>query len=167
MQAYLDNTLSLDEYRTAKNRVIEKKKKNEEELGEAERHRSGWFEPAIRFVRAAKYAAFLASSEDAAEKLNFAKTTGSNFRLVNRELVCDPRDAWQLVVDQGSFAQSNIASAFADAIFAGENHPDARKRRGGDSNSRDPCGPTGFRNRRIQPLCHLSRWTADDIALVV
>jgi Phage integrase family len=32
-----------------------------------------------------------------------------------------------------------------------------KKRRGGDSNSRDPCGPTGFRNRRIQPLCHLSR----------
>src|SRR5438067_426962 len=30
------------------------------------------------------------------------------------------------------------------------------KRRGGDSNSRGPCGPTGFRNRRIQPLCHLS-----------
>ena len=30
------------------------------------------------------------------------------------------------------------------------------ERRGGDSNSRDPCGPTGFRNRRIQPLCHLS-----------
>src|SRR5258706_12420885 len=31
------------------------------------------------------------------------------------------------------------------------------KRRGGDSNSRDPRGPTGFRDRRIQPLCHLSR----------
>jgi hypothetical protein len=31
------------------------------------------------------------------------------------------------------------------------------ERRGGDSNSRDPFEPTGFRNRRIQPLCHLSR----------
>jgi integrase len=30
------------------------------------------------------------------------------------------------------------------------------KRRGGDSNSRYPFGQTGFRNRRIQPLCHLS-----------
>src|SRR4051812_48987735 len=30
------------------------------------------------------------------------------------------------------------------------------QRRGGDSNSRDRCRPTGFRNRRIQPLCHLS-----------
>ena len=30
------------------------------------------------------------------------------------------------------------------------------RRRGGDSNSRYPFGHTGFRNRRIQPLCHLS-----------
>ena len=30
------------------------------------------------------------------------------------------------------------------------------KRRGGDSNSRYPCGQTGFRNRRVQPLRHLS-----------
>jgi hypothetical protein len=36
---------------------------------------------------------------------------------------------------------------------------DDLKRRGGDSNSRVPCGTTGFRNRRIQPLCHLSGWS--------
>ena len=29
-------------------------------------------------------------------------------------------------------------------------------RRGGDSNPRYHCWHTGFRNRRIQPLCHLS-----------
>jgi uncharacterized protein YuzB (UPF0349 family) len=52
----------------------------------------------------------------------------ANFRLVNRELVSLPRDAWQLVVDQGSFAQSNIAPAIAGAIFAGENHHDSIKR---------------------------------------
>ena len=32
------------------------------------------------------------------------------------------------------------------------------KRRGRDSNPRYPCGQIGFRDRRIQPLCHLSRW---------
>ena len=31
-------------------------------------------------------------------------------------------------------------------------------RRGGDSNSRDPFEPTGFRNQRVQPLCHLSNF---------
>ncbi len=36
--------------------------------------------------------------------------------------------------------------------------PDERfpKRRGWDSNPRCPEGQTGFRDRRIQPLCHLS-----------
>ena len=32
----------------------------------------------------------------------------------------------------------------------------SRKRRGGDSNPRAPEGTTGFRDQRIQPLCHLS-----------
>src|SRR5215212_5800711 len=31
-----------------------------------------------------------------------------------------------------------------------------RKRRRWDSNPRDPCGPTGFQDRRIRPLCHSS-----------
>src|SRR5690606_34595844 len=30
-------------------------------------------------------------------------------------------------------------------------------RRGWDSNPRYPCGYSGFRDRYIQPLCHLSR----------
>ncbi len=29
-------------------------------------------------------------------------------------------------------------------------------RRERDSNPRDPCGPNGFQDRRVRPLCHLS-----------
>jgi hypothetical protein len=83
--------VSSHEYRGAKGRLIEQKKQKEGELAESERHRSGWFEPAIGFVKAAKDGANLALSHDNAEKLKFAKTTGSNFRLVNRELVSQPR----------------------------------------------------------------------------
>jgi len=129
MQGYLDRALSLEEYRKAKARIINEKKQKEEDLAELERHRSGWFEPAIRFVNDLKTAEMVASSHNPAEKLEFAKTTGSNFRLVNRELVSLPRDAWQLVVDQGSFAQSNTAPAIAGAVFAGETHHDYLQRR--------------------------------------
>jgi hypothetical protein len=129
MQGYLDNALSLEEYRKAKAKIINEKKQKEENLVELERHRSGWFEPAITFVKALKDGATLAVSHSPAEKLEFVKTTGSNFRLVNRELVSLPRDAWQLVVDQGSFAQSNIAPSCDGAIFAGETHHDSRQRR--------------------------------------
>ena len=129
MEGFVGNALSLEEYRKAKAGVIDEKKQKEEELAELERHRSGWFEPAIRFAKELKTAEIVAGSHDPAQVLEFAKPTGSNFLLVNRELVSLPRDAWQLVVDQGSFAQSNIAPAIAGAIFAGENHHDARKRR--------------------------------------
>ena len=36
-------------------------------------------------------------------------------------------------------------------------------RREGDSNPRDPHGPNGFQDRRIQPLCHLSVRCHDSI----
>jgi len=129
MHAYLDKAMTLEEYRTAKGRLIEEKKQKEEELAESERNRSGWFEPAIGFVKEAKKAGILASSHDDAEKLKFARNTGSNFRLVNRELICDPRGAWTIVLDQGSFAQHNAAPAIASAAFAGETHPDLLERR--------------------------------------
>jgi hypothetical protein len=94
-----------------------------------------WVSP-IAGGKDVKQAEILTSSDDHAEKLKFAKKTGSNFRLVNRELVSLPREAWQLVVDQGSFAQSNIASPCGDAIFSGETRLDLLKRRRGDSNPR-------------------------------
>ena len=37
------------------------------------------------------------------------------------------------------------------------------ERRGRDSNPRYPCGYTGFRDRHIRPLCHLSGFTSSVI----
>jgi hypothetical protein len=129
MHAYLDKAMTLEEYRPAKTKLIEEKKQKEGEIEELERHRSGWFEPAIGFVEAAKHAAILASSHDHAEKLKFAKTTGSNFQLLNRELVALPRDAWNIVLDQGSFAQSPSATPLGVALGDGETRLDLKKRR--------------------------------------
>ena len=52
----------------------------------------------------------------------------------------------------GAQASESDEKARKTADFSG-----SAERRGGDSNSREPFDPTGFRNRRIQPLCHLSR----------
>ena len=40
-----------------------------------------------------------------------------------------------------------------------------RIRREQDSNLRDPCGPNGFRDRRIRPLCHLSNESRSGVVL--
>ena len=134
LAGYLDKALSLEEYREAKARVIGEKTQKEGALAELEHHRSGWFEPATRFVKALQEAELLTSSTDDAEKLKFVKTTGSNFRLVNRELVCDPRGAWQVVAGQRSFAQDNIAPDSSGATFPGETRDVTHMRRGRDSN---------------------------------
>src|SRR5947209_8340617 len=59
-----------------------------------------------------------------------------------------------LIVKSASSAQ--FAAKLTNNRQPTTNNPQELKRRGGDSNSRGPFGPTGFRNRRIQPLCHLS-----------
>jgi Recombinase zinc beta ribbon domain len=113
MQAYLDKTLSLDEYREVKNRIIEEKHKLKEELNVAEENRGDWFEPAISFVKAAKQAGFLTSNASNEQRLDFFKKIGSNPTISNRHLSIVPRGPWQLVVDQGPFAQHNAAPAIA------------------------------------------------------
>jgi hypothetical protein len=154
--AYLDQALSLPEYKDARSRLIENKQALKENLAEAEAQQGNWFEPAIRFVEASKSAAFLAEEGTDEEKRDFLKKVGSNLTITNRHLSVVPRGAWQLVVDQGSFAQRHTPAPPFGAGLVGETHPGLQQRRGGDSNSRYPCGQTGFRNRRIQPLCHLS-----------
>jgi hypothetical protein len=59
-----------------------------------------------------------------------------NLTISDRHLSVVPRDAWQLVVDQGSFAQQNVAAGISAATFLGETHHDAEKRRERDSNPR-------------------------------
>ncbi len=44
----------------------------------------------------------------------------------------------------------------------GLQNSNGRKRRGGDSNPREPEGSTGFRIQRDQPLCHLSSGTGKE-----
>jgi site-specific DNA recombinase len=156
LNAYVERVLSLDEYREAKKKLIDAKRQSEEKLITLERNRINSFEPITEFLNAAKQAGILAEAGTEEEKRDFFKKVASNPNLFNRELRFEPRGAWKLVAGQGSFAQDNVAPEVPGATLIGETRLDSSKRRGGDSNSRYPFGQTGFRNRRIQPLCHLS-----------
>ena len=129
MKAYLEEAISLDEYRFEKNGCVNDKRSLEDQIIALEKNRSSWLEPAIRFVKASKHAGFLAKTGTVEEKRDFLKKVGSNLQISNRTLTLVPRGAWQLVVDQGSFAQSNIAPANAGAMFAGETHQISNRRR--------------------------------------
>lgn len=70
-----------------------------------------------------------------------------------RTTKADPAQSMQPIdalksVNQGSSRKTLLRNALREGLKS--------ERRGGDSNPRYPCGYTGFRNRRVRPLCHLS-----------
>ncbi|MDZ4756090.1 MAG: hypothetical protein SGJ11_16530 [Phycisphaerae bacterium] len=83
------------------------------------------FEPAIRFVKSCKQTGLLAASGTAEEERDHLRKTGSNLLLLNRELVWEPRGAWQLVAeslaDQACFAHNTTAAPDSGAaVVSGE-----------------------------------------------
>ena len=73
--AYLSRALPLDEYRETRARLIAQKQTAKDHVAALEASRGKWFEPAIRFVLAAKQATFLTETGSAQEKRDFLKKT--------------------------------------------------------------------------------------------
>src|SRR5258706_10643460 len=156
LTAYVEGDIAADEYRKAKGRLVHEKQQLTDRLTATQDNRAKRFEPAIRFIKEAKQAGILASGTNPIASRDFLRKNGSNLTLENRKLKWQPRDAWQLIVDYGSFAQPTNARSHDRALVSGETRQISMMRRRRDSNSRDPCGPTGFQDRRIRPLCHSS-----------
>ena len=134
MTAYVEDAISLDEYRREKNRLVDEKRNLEDQVVALEMKRASWLEPAIRFISEAKSAGFLASTGSEEKNRDFLRKVGSNLTISNRILTVTPRGAWQLVVDAGRFAQTNAAPLTGAAAFLGETDQTTTKRRGRDSN---------------------------------
>jgi site-specific DNA recombinase len=129
MQAYLDQTLSLDEYRKTKNKVMEEKRVTEDHLIELEKSNTTWFEPAIRFINACKQANLLMHDQNLTNQRDFFRKAGSNRKITDKLVTWQPRGAWELVVNAGRFAQDEIAASHADAAIVGEPDQHRSKRR--------------------------------------
>jgi site-specific DNA recombinase len=138
MTAYIERVLSLQEYGQAKNILMDEKRDVQEKLAAIEQSNASAFEPLIEFLKAAKQAGILAENEKPEEQRDFFKKATSNLTVRDRHLSATPREAWKLVVDQGSFAQRSTAAGLPAAAFVGETHLESRMRRGRDSNPR--CG---------------------------
>ena len=136
MTAFVEEALSLDEYRQAKNQLVERKQELVAKLTRAEESPAKRFEPVIRFVKAAKQALFLANDADVVEQRDFLKTNGSNLKITNRKVTLVPRGAWELVVDYGRMAQPELARPESDARVVGKSDQISTQRRDRDSNPR-------------------------------
>ena len=118
MNAYLENALSLDEYRDMKNKLVNEKQLLKEKLSAFEQKANNRFELTEKFL---KYNIELANEGINEEKLHLFKKVGSNFIIEARTVLFEPRGAWRTLSDSGFFGGNTFVSALrADPISASD-----------------------------------------------
>ena len=107
------------------------------------------FELAIAFLKDANQAEKYAQQENPERIRDFLKKIGSNFRIAERTLACDFKNAFQIAEKYHAEARSAEATSF--------NFAECKTwRRGRDSNPRAPFGANTLAGCPVRPLRHLS-----------
>jgi len=107
MNAYLENALSLEEYRDMKNKLVNEKQLLKEKLSAFEQKANNRFELTEKFL---KYNIELANEGTNEEKLHLFKKVGSNFQIKDRTVLFEPREAWKNLLDSGIFGGNAFVS---------------------------------------------------------
>ena len=103
----------------------------------------------IAFLKEANQAEKYAQQENPERIRDFLKKIGSNFRIADRTLACDFKNAFQIA--EKYHAEALCAEANSYDFTKSENW-----RRERDSNPRCRCQHTRFPSVPIKPLSHLS-----------
>ena len=101
MNAYLENALSLDEYRESKNKLVSLKQLLKEKLSAFEKKSHNRFELTDKFLKANISNVELANERTNEENLHLFKKVGSNFKIKDRTVLFEPRGAWKTLLDSG------------------------------------------------------------------
>ena len=121
MNLYLENVLSLEEYRDSKNKLVNQKQLLKEKLSAFEKKSNNRFELTENFLKANIHMVELANEKTNEENLHLFKKVGSNFEIKDRTVLFEPRSAWQTLSDSGLFGGNSEQTALrADHIFASE-----------------------------------------------
>ncbi len=94
LDLHLDGSLTQTEYSTKKQKLILAKKDFEEKIFGFGRKSNNRFELAITFLKATNQAEKYAQQENPERNRDFLKKIGSNFRIINRTLKCNFKNAW-------------------------------------------------------------------------
>ena len=120
MNAYLENALSLEEYREAKSALVGSKQLLKEKLSSFEKKSHNRFELTEKFLKDNITNAELANNKTNEENLHLFQKVGSNFKIHNRTVLFEPRGAWKILAGFGFGGNSAQSSALrADAFFRG------------------------------------------------
>ena len=128
----LDGSLSPAEYTAKKQKLILAKKDLEEKISSFGRKSNNRFELAVAFLKDANQAEKYAQQENPERIRDFLKKIGSNFRIADRTLVLDFKNAFKIAEKYHTEALCAEATSF--------NFVECKTwRRGRDSNSRGHC----------------------------
>ena len=156
MNAYLENALSLEEYRESKNKLVSSKQLLKEKLSAFKKKSHNRFELADRFIKSSINNVELANEGIPEKIFRKFKKVGSNFQIKDRTVFFEPRGAWRILAESGFCGGNAFVSALrADPISASDS--DFRfLRKGRDSNPRGVLPPGTLAVCWFQPLTHLS-----------
>jgi hypothetical protein len=120
MNLYLENGLSLDEYRDAKSKLVSSKQLLKEKLSDFEKKSHNRFELTEKFLKTNITNVELANEGTNEELLHLFKKVGSNFKIKDRTVLFEPRGAWKTLADSGFGGRAIHSSALrADQSFGG------------------------------------------------
>jgi site-specific DNA recombinase len=133
MTAYLESALSLEEYRDAKNKLVNQNQLLKEKLTAFEQKANNRFELTEKFL---KYNMELANDRTNEENTHLFKKVGSNFEIKDRTVLFEPRGAWKTLLDSG-FGEGNalVSRLRRDPALSVSSDSEFWRRRR-DSNSR-------------------------------
>ncbi len=101
MTLYLDNSLSLEEYRETKNQLVNQKQLFKEKLSSFEQKTNNRFELTEKFLKDNITNAELANDKTNEENLHLFQKVGSNFQIKDRTILFEPRGAWKILAGFG------------------------------------------------------------------
>ena len=99
LDAHLETTISVEEYKERKNKVLNQKIELEEKLAKINQKGNRSLELTKNLVLRAKQAHIVANTRNHSDLSDFFKTIGSNPLLNRREIQSTPRGAWLLLAE--------------------------------------------------------------------
>jgi site-specific DNA recombinase len=109
--AYVDGTLTANEFRVRKDKLVLARQKSVEILTTLKERPLERLEPAIRFIRVSMKAQTVAESGDPVQQRDLFQKAGSNLFVRDGKIVWEARGAWKHVVNAGFFRNRPSAPA--------------------------------------------------------
>ena len=115
LEAYLENIVSVEEYQTKKQNLIELKSQLKEKIAEIEETQSFWLEPARKFILSCQEAKIIAETQNFGELFVFLKKVGANFLLSDKKVRFSWQEPYNFLAAEAGAAKNSTWSQLLNA----------------------------------------------------